>query len=68
MRLVQEELAVAGRGFGILVDGDDDRLDVLITLAVDDHLGRMLKSLDLNPTISRPLCKKRQRRQAHRSW
>jgi hypothetical protein len=25
-RLVQEELAIAGRGFRILVDGDDDRL------------------------------------------
>jgi hypothetical protein len=31
MRLVQEEIAVAGRCFRILVDGDDDRLDVLIT-------------------------------------
>jgi hypothetical protein len=32
-RLVQEELAVAGRRFRILVDGDDDRLDVLIAPA-----------------------------------
>jgi hypothetical protein len=30
MRLVQKEFAIAGGCFGILIDGDDDRLDVLI--------------------------------------
>jgi hypothetical protein len=32
-RLVQKELAIACRRFRILVDGDDDRLDVLIAPA-----------------------------------
>jgi hypothetical protein len=32
-RLVQEEVSIAGGGFRILVDGDDDRLDVLIAPA-----------------------------------
>jgi hypothetical protein len=31
VRLVQKEFAVAGRCFGILINRDDDRLDVLIT-------------------------------------
>src|SRR5271163_2276021 len=32
-RLIKKELAVAGRRFGIPVDCDDDRLDVLVTCA-----------------------------------
>jgi hypothetical protein len=30
VRLVQEELAIAGRCLGMLIDGDDDRLDLLV--------------------------------------
>ena len=32
-RLVQKEIAIAGRGFRILIDGDDDRLHMLIAPA-----------------------------------
>jgi hypothetical protein len=31
LRLIQEELAIAERGFCILVNGDNDRLDMLVT-------------------------------------
>jgi hypothetical protein len=34
MRPVPEELAVTGRGFRILVNGDNDRLDVVIAPAL----------------------------------
>jgi hypothetical protein len=33
LRLVQKELAVAGRCFCVLIDGDDDRLHMLIAPA-----------------------------------
>ena len=46
-RLVQKELAVAGRRFRILVDGDDDRLDVLIAPAfLRGEAARLLKSFE----------------------
>jgi hypothetical protein len=33
IRLVQEELSVAERRFGVLINGHDDCLDVLVALA-----------------------------------
>jgi hypothetical protein len=33
VRFIQEEFAIAERRFGILVDGDNDCLDVLIATA-----------------------------------
>ena len=36
MRPVPEELAISGRRFGVHVDGDDDRLDMVIAPALVD--------------------------------
>jgi hypothetical protein len=33
MRLVQEELSIAQRGFGVLINSHDDCLDVVVTPA-----------------------------------
>jgi len=46
MRLVQEEIAIAGCAFCILIDGDDDRLDVLIAPALSGgEAARLLYSV-----------------------
>src|SRR6516165_6872992 len=46
-RLIQKEIAVACRGFRILVDGDDDRLNVLIAPAFSRrHTTNFLQSLE----------------------
>jgi hypothetical protein len=31
--LIPKELAIADCGFGVLVDGDDDRLNVMVTMS-----------------------------------
>ena len=46
LRLVEKEIAVAGRRLRILVDGDDDRLDVLIAPAFTrGHAANFLQRL-----------------------
>src|SRR6516165_7565077 len=47
MRLVQKEIAVASRGFRILVDGDDHRLNVLVAPTLTrSHATNFLQSLE----------------------
>ena len=68
-RPVQKDVAVAGGCFRILIDGDDDRLHMLIAPALSGReTGALLRAPARRRHVVRSVAKQKRRRCQRRSW